>query len=91
MIENASFPFYTSDDPDLSKKRVSLLLTYEQILLVASTLALFQHLHTSLNLLKRWFFRAIITDEEIESQTVVHNACINCALSMEAREKYAEN
>jgi hypothetical protein len=87
MIEQQHFPAYLPDSATLLKKRVSLMLTYEQILMVASCFALLHSLILSRNPFVRLFFRPLMTDSELSAQTAIHNSCINAALSFEEFEK----
>ena len=87
MVEQKHFPAYAPEDPALLKKRVSLMLTYEQVLMVASSLVLLHQYIDMRNPVKKAFFNPMVSDSELSLQTAIHNACINCAFSMEELEK----
>jgi hypothetical protein len=87
MVEQNRFPAYTAEDPALLKKRVSLMLTYEQVLMVASSLALLHEYISIKNPVKKALFNPMLSESEKSLQTGIHNACINCALSLEELEK----
>jgi len=86
MREQQTFPFYLPDHPDLNSRRVSLMLTYEQIVATASALALLQKI-LSMGKIRRSFYDPMLSDHEKSLQTAVHNSCINCALSLEEHAK----
>jgi hypothetical protein len=93
MIEKSSFPMYRPDSPTISQKRMSLMLTHEQVLMVASSLVLLHSFIHIKNPLVRFFLKPVIliilrmSDAELSLQTAIHNACINAALSFEEYEK----
>lgn len=90
MIEQQHFPFYLPENPSLRSRRVSLMLTYEQIIATASALALLQKI-LSMGKIRRSFFDPLLSDAEKALQTAVHNSCINCALSLEEYAKGETN
>lgn len=81
MIQSKYFPAYTPEDKKIAKARASLMLTYEQILTIASTTL------TVLEQNKKLFKHLHLTEEEKVSLHAIHNACINCALSLETYEQ----
>jgi hypothetical protein len=87
MVEQKFFPTYLPENPEHRTKRVSLMLTYEQVLMIASSLALLHSLILSRNPFIRWFFKPLISETELSTQTSIHNSCINCALSFEEHMK----
>jgi hypothetical protein len=81
MVDSRYFPYYLPDKKEILKNRVNLMLTYEQILAVANALALLQK--TNLRL----FSGVRLSESELALNTSVHNACINCAMSLEELER----
>jgi hypothetical protein len=86
MRQQKHFPAYLPET-DISKNtRASLMLTYEQIISTASALLVI--MEQSEKLFKKIYLTAY--EKSIIQST--HNACINCALSLEeyARVKNAQ-
>lgn len=86
MVEQSSYPYFKAENPEWKSKRLSLMLTYEQTLEIASALALL-HSMLSSNPLSLLFSRPIVDPSELSLQSRIHQACINAALSFEEYER----
>lgn len=85
MHEQKNFPYYITEHPKKLLSRGSLMLTHEQILLIASSLRLLDEYISTKNPLKKITFNPHITEHEREQIELIHNACINCSISLEAK------
>jgi hypothetical protein len=85
MLQQSHYPVYQPDSSDIRQSRVSLMLTYEQILAAASAI------HVVHEQSRKLFSGVHLTDKEVALNLSVEHACINCALSIEARERNKHN
>lgn len=85
MLQQSHYPVYQPESPELRHSRVSLMLTYEQILAAASAI------HVVHEQSKKLFSNVHLTEKEVALNLSVERACVNCALSIEARERNIQN
>lgn len=90
MVEQRNFPAYRPENPKMRNNRVSLMLTYSQVLMIASALRLLDSMIHEKNPVSRLFSSPLITEEEFGELESIHNSCINCALGQEAYSRSKE-
>lgn len=81
MISQKHFPAYLPEKDVPLSKRVSLMLTYEQVVAIASALIALDKLN------HRFFTGLHMVEAELALHENIHNACVNCAISIEGYER----
>jgi hypothetical protein len=84
MIEKAvKYPAYAPQEVKMLSHKVSICLTYEQIIEIASV---FYYVNLVLARLPRWLGGLKLDESKRVLHKAIHNAAVNCCLSLE--EKY---
>ena len=87
MLEQKYFRQFLPEASIPSKTRAALMLTYEQVISIASALAEVERFANKTALTRLFCDPLVITEAEMMKLTAIHNACINAALSIEEYER----
>ena len=85
MIEKKqNYPAYTAPDEGIKSQKVSMYLTYEQILEIAS---LIYYLNKVLARVPKWLGGIRLTEYLRALHKGIHDSCVNCCLSLEEKDR----
>jgi hypothetical protein len=86
MLEkSAKYPAYECTDESVMTRKATVVLSYEQILEVAS---IFYYVNKALASLPRWLGGIKLSDRARALHKSIHDAAINCALSLEEMHRF---